>query len=390
MAMQRESNPRPPLPSVCEAALNEFDAHVNIIVLAGDVLGIQDYFDQIYRTLHRLEIERPPNKPRSRIKSFFTSAAPVEPTILASVQWDSIRKEYCTHLWESRRLATTVAGRAEGGHNEVHFRTRMIPKLKDTNRSLEEKKRALAQYLEDTRETEGSAMTMAKGFMEIQTKIKDFQCFCGNLIEKYKNDVDLRMMRLDTQIQILVSKIEMHTARLADLWKELRVGIPIQTGDAVGDRMLEAIGALLGASGRESLLSKIFRGNNAPPSPSKIYNEVSLAKTELKAKQIELKELEKSATSLQYLVSSQTKVATTRSEDICNRLGAIANIWGVIRTDAQTLHDCIADANRATEEQDFNTLLLRREKLIPLYAKLETVLRKYASAVAVSPGALLY
>ncbi|KAJ1303949.1 hypothetical protein OPQ81_008360 [Rhizoctonia solani] len=377
--IRRLASEDPKFQNTVETAIQTFDAQEAVSTLRRDVLDITKYFEEIHNSISHLDRRFQKVRARRIAALNLLGFAPPVNTEDCLNSWDSIKGEYQTLVWESRRIATTAAQRAE------MFREEVIERLRDPFVSLTEKKSELGDFIADMKKTDELAQKMSDGFLGIPSKIRRFQQLFGESVAvhvfKDKQRIDKKIKLLNTQIEKLVEKIDKYNAEHDMAWKTLRTAISSKLGSSdIEDDILMTFGALLGPAGRESLLSKLFNDMKARAAIVISDAELSRAQEQLQKKQEALQSLQTDAANLQHVIPGYVEIAKVRTVEVCNRLKAIAQVWAIIRRDAQFLYEYMEVAERSTEKR-FEEYLSERQRIVPLYKKLEEILKDYAIAI---------
>ncbi|CAE6402965.1 unnamed protein product [Rhizoctonia solani] len=324
--------------NILEIIVDHPEFHRVAATMTQDVLELKEDFDEIYRSIGRLEGLSVTPKQRTRLKTWFSSSIP------SSIEWDGIRISYQSIVWESRRLATKVANRAE------QFRTQIIPLLQRDSVPFAEKTRVLKLYVEDTEEIDKIVEDkfMVDWPIEIPRKIRDFRmsyAFHGRAtswsnVSKGKNSPDRSAQDLYYQSKLLAKQLTGHAAQCDKEWKDMHKKNQSFDADVVAGMLLDTAGALLGFTGRESLLvswvllgivknanafheSRIYSDTWTATSVANTWARISGTKNELNA----FKTPPCSTGDLQHIIMGQIRLAEVRAKDVCQKVTAIARVW---------------------------------------------------------------
>ncbi|EUC55920.1 hypothetical protein RSOL_143910, partial [Rhizoctonia solani AG-3 Rhs1AP] len=228
--------------------------------------------------------------------------------------------------------------------------------------------------------TEKPALELADGFRSIPERIIDFQSTYQLMIDRDQSDINEDMRVLNEQIETLKSKIKDYEE---EAWNTMQARL-LSEDDAVpiGFDALVAIETLVGPGHREPLIPKYLRGVKTTAIMIRTHTKMFHADSELRQKQAKLETLKAGAEDLQHWIQGYVKITEARTGVTCDKIKAIALVWGAVRTDAQTLHESMANPVKShVSEQRFQTLVLETLGIVPLYEKLEGILQGYANTV---------
>ncbi|QRV94428.1 Serine/threonine-protein kinase [Ceratobasidium sp. AG-Ba] len=338
-----------------------------IKALGDDIVSIKDDFDNIYSTLGLLDDQGYKKKSPD-------GSSDSDPIPKFQPEWGKIRKSFEEQIWESKKIATEGAARANS------YRTVMVPIIQDGNVPIEDKKAELEHFIREIDATTNSAQRMAESFLELPTRIKDFKIRLSKALVQVGLNFTGKIQRLKEDVNTLTTKLEKQARLSGTASQWARRGLHIsETGVA----LLIAFGTLLGPVGLG-----IFLGVAVVGAVAAVGGQLSLLVLESKQRETE-RALASQSYNLQKLqedflefevINSQIQIAFARTSGLCERLAAIGEVWAAIRADAQSIRDAISQGRDCPTEYGCK-LYLRENQVAGPYEKLEHALKSYANQI---------
>ncbi|QRV79808.1 Serine/threonine-protein kinase [Ceratobasidium sp. AG-Ba] len=347
--------------------LGSVDVGPIIKALGNDIVSIKDDFDSIYSTLGLLDEQ-------GYKKKSVDGSSDDDPIPKFQPEWGKIRKNFEEQIWESKKIATEGAARANS------YRTVMVPMIKDDGVPIEAKKAELDHFIKEIEATTNSAQRMAESFLELPTRIKDFRVRLSKALVQVGLNFTGKIQQLKQDVDALSAKLEKQTRMSGTARHWARRGLhTAETGVA----LLIAFGTLLGPVGLG-----IFLGVAIVGAVAAVGGQLSLFVLDSKrgetdrvlaSKSQDLEKIQKDFQEFEA-INSQIQLALARTSGLCQRLAAIGEVWTAIRADAQSIRDTISQGRNCPTEYGCK-LYLRENQISGPYEKLEHALEAYASQV---------
>ncbi|QRV94430.1 Serine/threonine-protein kinase [Ceratobasidium sp. AG-Ba] len=235
-----------------------------IKALGDDIVSIKDDFDNIYSTLGLLDDQGYKKKSPD-------GSSDSDPIPKFQPEWGKIRKSFEEQIWESKKIATEGAARA----NSECYRTVMVPIIQDGNVPIEDKKAELEHFIREIDATTNSAQRMAESFLELPTRIKDFKIRLSKALVQVGLNFTGKIQRLREDVNALMEKIRGHEnmREAAVHWARKRLNVK-----SMGVSLLCNLSSLLGLDGSKILLNAATNGaeNTSLPNVVDIVKDVRL------------------------------------------------------------------------------------------------------------------
>ncbi|QRW08640.1 Serine/threonine-protein kinase [Ceratobasidium sp. AG-Ba] len=335
--------------------LGSVDVGPIIKALGNDIVSIKDDFDSIYSTLGLLDEQ-------GYKKKSVDGSSDDDPIPKFQPEWGKIRKNFEEQIWESKKIATEGAARANS------YRTVMVPMIKDDGVPIEAKKAELDHFIKEIEATTNSAQRMAESFLELPTRIKDFRVRLSKALVQVGLNFTGKIQQLKQDVNSLIEKIRGHEKMRESAvdWARKRLNVK-----SMGVSLLCNLSSLLGIDGTKILLNATTIGTEK----SSLPNVVDIVK-EVRSELSDLTDRESGF----VLIEEVVKQSLGRTTHLVGRLIAIAEVWAAIRTEAQEISIAMKSGGQCPTEYGFR-LYLRDDKVASPYKKLEQALRVYASQV---------
>ncbi|CAE6344213.1 unnamed protein product [Rhizoctonia solani] len=289
----------------------------NVANLGNSILETKNYFDKISTKLRELSSILKPPPSWLEWLGLTSRLGAWEPI----TEWTSISNDYDALVRESKKLATTIACRVK------YFREDIIPSLIDQNRSLSNKKYQLENFIKETDEIEYKANALSEGFSMIPRRINRFHQFWREQFSDSNDSTNNQVKKLVERIDDLRTKIENNERERHEAWRSFSSVTPGVASELTRDNIVLAALDMLGEEILVLLLKVIF-GVNVVITEGQTC--VRGFWRELVDKSEECKELQLKGTDLKYFIEGYLNIHELCTEEVCNRLKGIANIWASV------------------------------------------------------------
>ncbi|KAF9460981.1 hypothetical protein BDZ94DRAFT_1264872 [Collybia nuda] len=286
-------------------------------------------------------------------------------------EWKAYHELYVSLLRGSQTTATQLKMKIED------LLSNLIPLVNDSYVTLSDKRKELAGFIEDLDEFQDRSHDKAREFQQLREKIGNFRNNLRKQVGLEAGDVRVQLKSVASQITQVEAELEASSSFFSACWSVLN--IPTVLGTASGVGSLVGLIALAPAASLLLVVGGIAAlGYGIPHGLAEREKEMQEKRDKILLLELEQESLSGRGKDLREMSGEMIRLRP-EFDAVISRLGAMQQIWTMIRSDAVGLQEAMKTLRNARTNAGFNK---RVENMEILWKTLAWALDNYALGVA--------